>query len=235
MIEQFEHIIHIIPNIQFVQADLIKMLKQHQSHVLIHGCNCFSSMGAGIALYIRQQFPHAYLADKNFPYHPEERLGKFSYWQDNNSCSKSIMVINAYTQYHYNVKNKYYDQKVDLFSYDTFEQQLINIFNFINEKYRFDSQKQQISQISSQDLFDNDLVISMPMIGCGLAGGDVTKIVPMIINAFNQVYSCVERSVVQDGNQHRLHANRLPKLIIAEKKTESFLDFSQKLKNSGLI
>ena len=33
-----------------VKGDLIKSAKEGQFDVIIHGCNCFNTMGAGIAL-----------------------------------------------------------------------------------------------------------------------------------------------------------------------------------------
>ena len=62
----------------------------------------------------------------------------------------------------------------------------------------------------------DELVISMPMIGCGLAGGNPVKIVSMLINAFNDVYGKMDKK---------------PKMIIAEKNYQSYLDFCEQLKS----
>lgn len=190
------------PQIHFIQDDLIKLFKHNETNVLIHGCNCLSTMGKGVALYIRREFPHAYQADKQFHLDKSQRLGKFSYWK---KPQKDCWIINAYTQYNYKSQGTYPSQKVDLFSYDTFEQQMKDIFQFINKNWQAETNKSL-----------DELVISMPMIGCGLAGGNPVKIVSMLINAFNDVYGKLDKK---------------PKLIIAERNSQSYLDFCEQLKS----
>jgi O-acetyl-ADP-ribose deacetylase (regulator of RNase III) len=46
-----------------VKGDLIKLAKEGAFDLIIHGCNCFGTMGAGIARTIKSQFPVAYTAD----------------------------------------------------------------------------------------------------------------------------------------------------------------------------
>lgn len=46
-----------------VKGDLISIFKSGAGH-LIHGCNCFHTMGAGIARQIAQEFPQALETDK---------------------------------------------------------------------------------------------------------------------------------------------------------------------------
>ena len=190
------------PQIHFIQDDLIKLFKHNETNVLIHGCNCLSTMGKGVALYIRREFPHAYQADKQFHLDKSQRLGKFSYWK---KPQKDCWIINAYTQYNYKSQGSYPSQKVDLFSYNTFEQQMKDIFQFINKNWQAETNKSL-----------DELVISMPMIGCGLAGGNPVKIVSMLINAFNDVYGKLDKK---------------PKLIIAERNSQSYLDFCEQLKS----
>lgn len=189
------------PQIQFIQDDLIQLFKRDKTHVLIHGCNCLSTMGKSIALYIRREFPHAYQADKQFHLDKSQRLGKFSYWK---KPQKAGWIINAYTQYNYKSQGFHPSQKVDLFSYDTFEQQMKDIFQFLNKNWQVETNKTL-----------DELVISMPMIGCGLAGGNAVKIVSMLINAFNDVYGKMDKK---------------PKMIIAEKNYQAYLDFCEQLK-----
>lgn len=190
------------PQIHFIQDDLIKLFKHNETNVLIHGCNCLSTMGKGVALYIRREFPHAYQADKQFHLDKSQRLGKFSYCK---KPQRDCWIINAYTQYNYKSQGSYPSQKVDLFSYNTFEQQMKDIFQFINKNWQAETNKSL-----------DELVISMPMIGCGLAGGNPVKIVSMLINAFNDVYGKLDKK---------------PKLIIAERNSQSYLDFCEQLKS----
>ena len=85
-------------SLKHIDGDLIKMAKNGDFDVIIHGCNCYAIMGGGIAAQVAQNFPPAALADRQYNRAPEMRLGSFSYGllgQDNNTY---LMVINAYTQ-----------------------------------------------------------------------------------------------------------------------------------------
>ncbi|MGA8944018.1 MAG: hypothetical protein WB502_15090 [Thermoactinomyces sp.] len=58
------------------QGDLL----QSDCTVIAHQCNCFATMGAGIAKQIKERYPEAYEADRNFPIPIgiRKRLGHFS-------------------------------------------------------------------------------------------------------------------------------------------------------------
>ena len=64
--------------------------------VVVHGCNCFKAMGAGIARQVREQCPNAYKADQDTLWGDKTKLGSFTVAVDN-----GMMVFNAYTQYRY--------------------------------------------------------------------------------------------------------------------------------------
>lgn len=91
-------------------GDLLAQAEKGKYHVIVHGCNCFCTMGAGIAKQIRDKFPRAYAADKATKSGDKSKLGTYSV-----SKGKKFDVINAYTQYDYrgNVK--------DLFEYEAFQ------------------------------------------------------------------------------------------------------------------
>ena len=50
---------------KLIKGDLIQLAKNGEFDVIIHGCNCFCTMGAGIAKTIKDIFPEAYKADLN--------------------------------------------------------------------------------------------------------------------------------------------------------------------------
>ena len=77
-----------------IYGDLIQLALDGQFDTIIHGCNCFCSMGAGIARTIREIFPEAYLADQATTSGDKEKLGTYT-----SALSKGITIINAYTQY----------------------------------------------------------------------------------------------------------------------------------------
>lgn len=63
---------------------------------IVHGCNCFNLMGAGIAGQIRRIYPEAYEADLKTEKGDSGKLGGFS----STKCKDiDSYIINAYTQY----------------------------------------------------------------------------------------------------------------------------------------
>ena len=83
-----------------VKGDLIKLALKGEFDVIIHGCNCFCAMGAGIAKTIKLKFPEAYTADLATAKGAKEKLGTFSSAKVNTSYG-DLIVVNAYTQFHW--------------------------------------------------------------------------------------------------------------------------------------
>ncbi|MFC1516864.1 macro domain-containing protein [Thermodesulfobacteriota bacterium] len=83
-----------------VKGDLIKLALDGKFDVIIHGCNCYCTMGAGIARVIKNEFPEAYEADCKTEKGSKSKLGSYTYATVDRD-SHRITVINAYTQHHY--------------------------------------------------------------------------------------------------------------------------------------
>ena len=81
-----------------VRGDLIEMTLRGDFDVLVHGCNCFHTMGAGIAKAISSRFPEALEADKATEYGSKSKLGDISTASVERENAKFI-VVNAYTQF----------------------------------------------------------------------------------------------------------------------------------------
>lgn len=83
---------------KITQGDLIRLAKAGQFDIIAHGCNCFCTMGAGIAKTIRAEFPEAFEADRKTNRGDRSKLGSFS-----QACvsvgAHGVTVVNAYTQY----------------------------------------------------------------------------------------------------------------------------------------
>jgi O-acetyl-ADP-ribose deacetylase (regulator of RNase III) len=88
---------------KIVNGDLIKLAMEGKFDVIIHGCNCFCAMGAGIARSIKTQFPEAFQADLATEKGDRSKLGDFSQATFVRN-GHDITVINAYTQFHYSGK-----------------------------------------------------------------------------------------------------------------------------------
>jgi O-acetyl-ADP-ribose deacetylase (regulator of RNase III) len=85
---------------QVLKGDLIQLALSGKFDVIIHGCNCFCNMGAGIAGQIREVFPDAYLADTKTRSGDKNKLGHYSQ-ATSRIEGKPLTIINGYTQYHY--------------------------------------------------------------------------------------------------------------------------------------
>lgn len=140
--------------IKFIKGDLIELTKQFKFDIVIHGCNIYHTMGAGIAKQIKENFPHVYEADKATEYGDLTKVGKWSFDVNKEiglGGSKYCVIVNAYTQ------SAFSDGSNDVFSYDGFE----TILKDISDKCPHQS-------------------IGMPLIGCGLAGGNKERILEII-------------------------------------------------------
>lgn len=143
-------------------GNLLEMAKNGQFDVIIQGCNCFHTMGAGIAKYIKQEIPEAYEADKKTGYGDKNKLGTFSEATVTRN-NHTFVVINAYTQFRYG-------GGVDNFDYASFP----SLLQSIKAKY-------------------GDKRIGLPLIGCGLAGGNEPRILSIIDESFEGIdYKLVE-------------------------------------------
>ncbi|RXK01258.1 phosphatase [Arcobacter sp. CECT 8986] len=83
------------------KADLIFLAKSGEFDVIIHGCNCFCAMDAGIAKRIKDEFPSAYEEDCKTKKGDKSKLGTYTKVKIENKNS-SFYIINAYTQYDWN-------------------------------------------------------------------------------------------------------------------------------------
>ena len=138
-----------------INGDLLLLGIQGEFDVIVHGCNCFNTMGAGIAASMKRRFPSAYEADCATEKGSRDKLGTYSTATvvinkggDGNSSRNEIghplTIVNAYTQYHWRSKNR-----ICLADYDAIR----SVFRAI--KADFSGKK-----------------IGYPLIGAGLAGGD---------------------------------------------------------------
>ena len=91
-----------------IKGDLIKLALKGRFDVIIHGCNCFNTMGAGIALQIKNNFNEAYIKDLETKRGDFLKMGKYT------SAivkvkEKDLVIVNGYTQYRYGGKERNVD------------------------------------------------------------------------------------------------------------------------------
>jgi O-acetyl-ADP-ribose deacetylase (regulator of RNase III) len=86
-----------------VEGDLIKLALEGEFDVIVHGCNCFCTMGAGIAKQIKAVFPEAYEVDLDSEEGDKEKLGSYTSVRVQRN-DRELVIINAYTQYNWRGK-----------------------------------------------------------------------------------------------------------------------------------
>ncbi len=137
--------------VHIVHGDLIALADIGIFDVIVHGCNCFHTMGAGLARQIRRRFPAAYNADCRTITGDRRKLGTCSGAQCLTRHGQPLVVVNAYIQYDWRGTGR----KAD---YDAIRQCLAwTAQTFPTHR------------------------IGLPMIGCGLAGGEWSMIERIII------------------------------------------------------
>ena len=136
--------------ITYQKGDLISLAKQGEFDVVVHGCNCFCRMKRGIA----PQMAKAFGCDR-FPLEgpkfegDKAKLGQIEYQRVILSTDKELVVVNAYTQFHWNAPSPF---GIPL-DYDALRSCFIKV----------------------NDAFQGKKV-GIPKIGAGLAGGDWQKV-----------------------------------------------------------
>jgi O-acetyl-ADP-ribose deacetylase (regulator of RNase III) len=83
-----------------LNGDLIELALKGRFDVIVHGCNCFCTMGAGIAKLIKDNFPAAYQADLKTPVGDKKKLGTYSLAHIKKNHTH-FTIVNGYTQYNF--------------------------------------------------------------------------------------------------------------------------------------
>ena len=80
--------------IKYIEGDLIKMAQNGAFDVIGHCCNCYNTMGAGIAPQIKKAFPEAYAVDCETIAGDDSKLGTISH-----TVNSKPIVVNLYGQF----------------------------------------------------------------------------------------------------------------------------------------
>ncbi len=149
--------------INYIEGDLIRLAQRGNFDVIAHGCNCFCTMGAGLA----PQMAKSFKCDDSIKYPGESEMRKGDmnklgnietyawYVFDEEGERKRLDVVNAYTQYKYG--RNHADGDGSPFDYAAFTLCMRKM------NYRFKGKH-----------------VGLPKIGAGLAGGDWNRIEKII-------------------------------------------------------
>jgi O-acetyl-ADP-ribose deacetylase (regulator of RNase III) len=144
--------------LKHTKGNLLDLAEAGEFDVVIHGCNCFNTMGGGIAREIRERYPSVARADKMTVDGDYNKLGN---WTSEDVTTKDNIVkftiLNCYTQYNMS-------RGTDVFEYTAFELILQKLC------YGYGTKR-----------------IGLPYIGVGLAGGNKERIMVMIEDFANKV------------------------------------------------
>lgn len=81
---------------EILSGNLIDLAEDGKFDIIVHGCNCFNTMGAGIACEMRHRYPDVYIADCKTQKGAMSKLGTYTQYN-----TGKFIIINAYTQYRY--------------------------------------------------------------------------------------------------------------------------------------
>lgn len=136
--------------IKHMKGNLLDLAVDGHFDAIVQGCNCFNTMGGGIAREIRERYPHAADVDARTKRGDYRKLGSWTDTLAFDKLDQPFMIINAYTQYNMSTGE-------DVFEYAAFELILQKLLHEMGE-----------------------LHFGFPYIGMGLAGGDKVRIIGML-------------------------------------------------------
>ena len=127
-----------------IEGDLMSLAKKKKFDFIGHGCNCFATMSAGIAKSVALHFPEMKAADKEYSRYMEswEKLSNFSMAK---LKGLPTIGINFYSQYYPGP-------------------------DFSLEGFTLAMRKFALWKAESKE--KDVWSIGLPLIGCGIAGGD---------------------------------------------------------------
>lgn len=117
-----------------------------------HGANCFNCMGGGIAYGIKKVFPEAYAADCETDCGNIGKLGNYTFAVHNWDIGHDTVIFNLYTQFSHDASIKPLDYEA---------------LTLALRKFAFIAR-------------ERNWKIALPLIGYGLAGGDLDRIIKIM-------------------------------------------------------
>ena len=130
-------------NYREIKGNLIELALAGEFDVIAHGCNCFCTMGAGIAVQMAKTFGcDKFNKESDLFKGNINKLGTIDFQKHND-----LYVVNAYTQYMYG--RNHVDGDIEPLDYDALTLCLRKMNHIFKDRH-----------------------IGLPQIGCGLAGGD---------------------------------------------------------------
>jgi O-acetyl-ADP-ribose deacetylase (regulator of RNase III) len=154
--------------IQLITGDLIQLALQGQFDIIAHGCNCFHTMGAGIAKQIATKWPIVLQFDRTMTQRGDyDKMGTniivpvmmHSIVTENKGFV--LDIVNMYTQYRYDQPSP--GCKIPF------------------DEYAFIMCLRKLAvRAECKDLYPHVARVGLPLIGAGLAGGSEQRTIQLI-------------------------------------------------------
>ena len=84
--------------LKHTKGNLLDLAEAGEFDIVVQGCNCFNTMGGGIAREIRERYPMAAAVDMETTRGDYTKLGNWTVGL-NDLTDRRFLIINAYTQY----------------------------------------------------------------------------------------------------------------------------------------
>lgn len=150
--------------VNHTSGDIIHLAKEGYFDVIVHGCNCFCMMGAGLA----PQMAKAFNADK-FPMEGYEYKGDI-----NKLGTIDYELVDRKTGRILNPKEELFSREVDRLI-------VVNAYTQYKGGANLDMEALTLCFRKINDMFAN-AHIGIPQIGCGIAGGNWEEVRQLIID-----------------------------------------------------
>lgn len=95
--------------LKHTKGNLLDLAEAGNFDIIVQGCNCFNTMGGGIAREIRERYSVAALVDSETEKGDYLKLGNWT-----TAFTGKFLIVNAYTQYNMS-------QGTDVFEYTAFQ------------------------------------------------------------------------------------------------------------------
>jgi len=95
--------------LKHTKGNLLDLAEAFEFDIVVQGCNCFNTMGGGIAREIAEKYPSAARVDRSTQYGDYNKLGNWTEFD-----TGRFKIINAYTQYNMSTGE-------DVFEYTAFQ------------------------------------------------------------------------------------------------------------------
>ena len=95
--------------LKHAKGNLLDMAEADEFDIIVQGCNCWNTMGGGLAREIRERYPMAAQVDAETVKGDYNKLGNYT-----TAFTGKFLIVNAYTQFNMS-------QGTDVFEYAAFE------------------------------------------------------------------------------------------------------------------